>query len=171
MYLSKLISALALCLLFVACDGLPQTPNLNSKSNSNANVQPTPQPSPAVRIIYPVEGDRVEQTGEEVKGTSQNIPSEKNIWVVIFIPKVGRYYPQNNPIELQPNGNWASPTTFGVAGNKGLKFDVLAVTVDKDARASFDEYLRRAKDRNDYPGWEQLPKGTTIYDRVTVIRK
>lgn len=168
MYLSKVIPVLALCLLFVACE-LPTTPNTNSKSNTNANT-PTPPPSPALKITQPAEGDKVEQV-EVVKGTSQNIPKDQDIWVVVFVQKVNRYYPQNNPVDIQANGNWASSTSFGIPKDKGLKFDALAVTVNKDARAAFDEYLKRARDKNDYPGWEQLPKGTTTYDRLTVIRK
>jgi hypothetical protein len=137
----------------------------------NANQAATPS-APALKIIYPAAGNEVE-IKEVVTGTSQSIPAEQKIWVVIYNHAVSRYYPQDRPGDVQANGNWASATAFGVPTDKGkkLKFDVLAVTVDKNAEAEFENYLSRARTTNDYAGLVQLPKGANILDRLTVSRK
>ena len=142
------------------------------KPGSNQTPTPVPSPTPttSVKITQPTEGTKVEQT-EMVKGTSQRIPSEQVIWVVVFVHKVGRYYPQNNPADVQASGDWASVTYIGVAADVGLKFDLIAVLADKEAQSAFNKYLVDARDKHDYPGFEHLPNGATIYDRVSTTRK
>jgi hypothetical protein len=151
-------------LILAACF---QAPKSNSNSNANSNHPP---PVTTVKITQPVNGDSVEHT-EVVRGTSQKIPDEQKIWIVVFVQKAGRYYIQNNPADVQANGEWTSLTYFGIPKDVGLKFDILAVTADNDAQAAFSRYLNEARDRNDYPGLEQVPKGTTTHDRITVTRK
>jgi hypothetical protein len=162
---------LFVCLVAAACFPPPKG---DSNDVTNVNQPPaTPATTPAattVKITYPDDKGMVEQ-GETVRGTSQNIPAGQKIWVVIFIPKVGRYYPQNNPATVQPDGNWNSLTSFGVPKDKGLKFDVLAVTTDGNAQNAFRDYLKDARDKSDFPGLEQLPAGATQQHNVTVTRK
>ena len=140
------------------------------KSNQTPTPLPSPAPTTSVKITQPAEGTKVEQT-EMVKGTSQRIPSEQVIWVVVFVHKVGRYYPQNNPADVQPSGDWASVTYIGVQADVGLKFDLIAVLADKEAQSAFNKYLVDARDKNNYIGLQQLPNGATIYDRVSTTRK
>src|SRR5207247_5996448 len=122
------------------------------KPGSNQTPTPVPSPAPAtsVEITQPTEGTKVEQT-EMVKGTSQRIPSEQVIWVVVFVHKVGRYYPQNNPADVQASGDWASVTYIGVAADVGLKFVLIAVLADKEVTSAFNKYLVKARDKHDYP--------------------
>lgn len=175
---SLLSVAALLCLVTAGC-----LPPADANSNSDADSRPsahganvnTPTPTPAgasVRVTYPDDGGAVEQ-GEVVRGTSRNVPAGQKIWVVIYIPRVGRYYPQNNPAAVQPDGSWSSPTTFGGPGSKdkGLKFEVQALTADGAAQAAFQSYLRGARDKSDYPGMEQPPEGATLQHSVTVTRK
>ena len=166
MYLTKAGLVLALGLFIGDCG--PTTPN--TKSNPNANQ--TSSSAPALKISYPAADSKVEMK-EVVRGTSQNIPAGQKIWVAIYNQAVSRYYPQDNQADVQAYGNWAGATAFGIPQDKGkdLKFDVLAVTVDKNAEAEFEKYLSQARGTNDYPGLQQLPPGTTIYDRLTVTRK
>jgi len=155
-----------LSVLLAAC-----VPSHNGNSNSNGNAnQPPPPPTTVAKITQPINGDKIDQK-EVVKGTSQKVPSEQKIWVVIFIHKVVRYYPQNNPADIQANGDWASVTYFGIQSDVGLKFDILAVTADKSVQDAFNKYLKEARDKNSYPGLEQLPKEAIIQDRITVVRK
>ena len=131
---------------------------------------PTPIPTTAVKITEPATGARVDPT-EMVKGTSQKIPEGQAVWVVVFVPKVGRYYPQNNAADVQANGDWASVSYFGVPSDVGLKLELLAVLVDHEGQNAFTTYLADARDKKSYPGLEHLPLGVTIYDRVSVTRK
>ncbi|HEX8138348.1 MAG TPA: hypothetical protein VF544_12220 [Pyrinomonadaceae bacterium] len=123
-----------------------------------------------MEIKQPLEDSKVEQT-EMVRGTAQNIPNGQVLWIVVFVPKVGRYYPQNNPADIQANGDWSSVTYLGVAADVGLKFDLIAVLADNQAQSAFKKYLIDARDKNNYPGLANVPNGATIYDRVSVIRK
>lgn len=134
---------------------------------------PSPTASPVtteVKISEPADGATVAQT-ERVKGTSRNVPDGKVVWIVAFVHAVGRYYPQNYPADVQANGDWSSLAYLGVATDVGLKFDIIAVLADKNIQAAFNNYLKDAKDKQSYPGLDQLPKGTLIYDRITVTRK
>lgn len=106
-----------------------------------------------------------------VRGTSQAVPDGQAIWVVLFVQKVGRYFPPNQAADVQPNGGWASMTYIGVPSDVGLKFDLIAVLVDKQGQDAFNKYLVNAKNKSDYAGLEQLPNGATVYDRVSVTRK
>lgn len=129
-----------------------------------------PPPKPSVKITQPANGAQADQT-QMVRGTSQAIPNGQVIWVVVFVQKAGRYYPQNQSADIQPNGEWASVTYIGIPSDVGLKFDLLAVLADKEGQNAFNRYLVNARDRSDYPGLERLPDGATIYDRVSVTRR
>lgn len=129
-----------------------------------------PAPKPAVKITEPIEGAIVE-TKQMVRGTSRGVPTGQAIWVVVFVHDVTRYYPQNQFADVQANGGWSSMTSIGIPTDVGLKFDLIAVLADSEGRTAFNNYLINAKNKNDYPGLEQLPPGVTVYDRISVTRK
>jgi hypothetical protein len=106
-----------------------------------------------------------------VRGSSRAVPSGQLVWVVVFVHKVGRYYPQNQAADVQSGGGWSSLAYIGVPTDVGLKFDLLAVLVDDSGRSAFASYLARARDRSSFEGLEQLPQGVTVYDRISVTRK
>ena len=161
--------ALFLGLFAVGCFS-PPAPNSNSISNGDGN-RPTPTPVVSeVKITRPADGDTVALT-EVVRGTSQNVPTGQKVWVVIFVYKVSRYYPQNAPADMQANGNWDSVTYFGIPTDSGLRFDVLALTADAAAQQAFNNYLTTAKGSNNYGGLAQLPPSATIQHRITVTRR
>jgi len=91
--------------------------------------------------------------------------------VVVYVPAVGRYFPQDNPADVQADGEWSSKATIGIASNAGLQFDIRAVIADKDAQDSFQKYLAQAKAAGSWSGLDRLPQGAVIYDRITVTRK
>ena len=136
---------------------------------------PTPSPTPSVKayeveITYPYDGATVE-IRETVRGTSQKIPEGQAIWIMVYPHVIGRYYPNNDPVGVQANGDWTSLTSIGIEEDVNRKFDIIAVLVDKRAQDAFNAYLKQAKDTQTWPGFERLPEGATIYVRIIVTRK
>lgn len=126
--------------------------------------------STQIQITFPIEGSYVEKS-EVVKGTSKNISSDNKIWIVIFSYPVGRFYPQNNPANIAHNSDWSSLCFLGVQRDTGKKFDIIAILANEEVQKEFSRYLDEARDKNDWPGLEQLPKQAEIYDQITVVRK
>lgn len=129
-----------------------------------------PEPSTEVEITYPLDQSRVEQTNV-VRGTSQAIPADCVIWVVVFPQEVSRYYPQNYPADTEAKDNWSTVAYIGVEGDVDKKFDILATVVDEAAQDAFNAYLADARDKSDWLGLTRLPEGAIVYDRVSVTRK
>ncbi len=123
-----------------------------------------------VKITHPYDGAYVEIV-EMVRGTSQKIPEEEVIWIVIFPHIVGSYYPQNDPADVQTNGEWSSLISIGIEEDVDKEFDILAVLADKNAQYTFNAYLGEAKGKETWPGLQKLPEGASIYDRITVTRE
>jgi hypothetical protein len=123
-----------------------------------------------VTIVSPSEGAKVDQF-VTIDGESQLLPANTVIWVVVYLPVTGRYYPQNFPADVQANGEWSSTAYIGQQNESGLDADIIAVVADGSAQNAFKTYLLEAKDKNDFSGLERLPKGATIYDRVSVVRR
>lgn len=123
-----------------------------------------------VSIVRPTDGEKVEQTAT-VNGKSQLLPENHAIWLVVYLPVTGRYYPQNFPADIQANGEWSATAYIGQANESGLDADIIAVAADQSGQAAFNAYLSEARNKNDFPGLERLPEGAVIYDRVSVERK
>ena len=123
-----------------------------------------------LKIVSPAGGDSV-GLPEVVRGTSRRIPQEQSIWLVVYSHAVNRYYPQNDPADVQQNGNWASICYLGLDQDAGKKFDIIATLSNSAVRKEFRSYLDTAKEKQSWPGLERLPESTVIYDRVTVVRK
>jgi len=121
-----------------------------------------------VGITYPYNNATVE-IKEMVEGTSQNIPEGQVIWIIVYPYLVDRYYPYNEPADIQANGEWASLVGIGIKEDAGkkFKFDIIAVLANEEAQDEFNIYFTQAI----WGGIEKLPKGALIYDRVTVTRK
>jgi hypothetical protein len=124
----------------------------------------------SVTITKPVEGGKVDQF-VTIGGNSQALPAKTVIWVVVYLPTVGRYYPQNVPADVQANGDWASITYIGQENDSGLAADIIVVIADKNAQDTFNAYLSDARDKSNFSGLEKLPKGAVIYDRISVSRR
>ena len=125
---------------------------------------------PEIKITYPYDGATVE-IREIVRGTSQKIPEGQAIWIIVYPHLVDRYYPQNNSADVQANGDWTSNTSISIEEDVNRKFDIIAVLADKRAQDAFEAYIKQAKDTKTWPGLGKLIEGTTIYDRITVMRK
>lgn len=84
---------------------------------------------------------------------------------------MGRFYPQNRPVDVEAGANWSSVVYLGVAADVGARFDILAVVANAEAQQAFDAYLAEARDKSDWSGLTALPEGAVIHDRITVVRK
>lgn len=123
-----------------------------------------------VEITYPNNGVSAE-VREMVRGTSQKIPKGQAIWIVVYPHIAGRYHPQNDPADIQANGDWASLTFIGIENDVGNKFDIIVVLADKNTQDTFKAYLTQSNDKKVWLGLEKLPEGATVYNRITVTRK
>jgi hypothetical protein len=178
-----------LCLVFGACSPFPNPPTPTFTPEPTNTLVPTDTPIPSntpvptntptltqtpvitdVKIIQPISGAKVDQT-VTINGTSQNIPDGSAIWVVIYLPAVRRFFPQNLPAVMMVNGNWSSVISIGQVNEPGLMASVMAVLADKSTQDSFNLYLQEAINKNDYPGLEKLPAGALIYQEINVERK
>jgi hypothetical protein len=106
-----------------------------------------------------------------IKGESQNLPEGSVIWVVIYIPSVARYFPTNNPAEMQVNGAWTSLAQIGQEQESGLKADIKVVLANPNAQDVFLAYLQNAQSTNNYSGMDGLPAGAEVYGSISVTRK
>lgn len=130
---------------------------------------PRLEPSTEVAIVHPSDMAQAEQT-ITVRGTSKGLQEDHVIWVLVFAQEVGRYYPQNKPVIMEAGDRWSSLVYIGVENDTGKKFDIIAVIGDSEAQDAFNAYLAEAGDRDDWPGMVELPRGATIYVRISVIR-
>ena len=128
------------------------------------------RPKPSIQITYPE--DRAEVLIDEmIKGTSDNLPDDYQIWLVLYSHPVSRYYPQDNPVEMEMTGNWSSRCHIGIQEDKAIMFDIIAVLADKNLQSEFLAYHSQSEKDNIWQGFEKLPENAKIYHRITVIRK
>jgi len=130
----------------------------------------TPTPIPEVRITYPVGETVVDQT-QTIRGTSRSIPAGAVIWVVVFSPDVGAYYPQDQPAALEADGVWSSTAYIGIDTDANKRFDILALVADRNIQDSFTAYLAESRAKGQWPGLRNLPAGDVPLSRVSVIRR
>jgi hypothetical protein len=116
----------------------------------------------SLTITHPSNYDYVDLQ-EIVTGTSQNIDTGQVIWVLIYPHAAGRYYPQDEPADVQANGDWSTLVYFGTAADVGLKFDVIAVLANEEAQTAFNKYLEECIENQSWPGLEELPIGAVQY--------
>ena len=123
-----------------------------------------------VGITYPLNQTSCQIT-ETVQGTSNKLPLDTRIWIIIKPQENDLYYPQNKPAETDVNGNWSSVVSIGLQGDVGEKFEIIAVLADESAQNSFSAYIANGRENNSFEGMQQLPDGVQIYDQILVTRK
>lgn len=167
------IIVLVAMLGLIVYDRFIKPPKIITPAEETTIVEPTEEITPdettKVKITYPNDGNVVE-IKETIRGTSQRVPNEHKIWVVIYPHGVYRYYPQSDSAKVQEDGEWSSSSYIGVEEDIGREFDIIAMLLDKKAQDTFNDYLTQAEKEKTYPGLEKLPEGSTIYDRITVTR-
>src|SRR6266511_2569517 len=106
------------------------------------------------------------------RGTPSHFQGGREIWVVVVVRGIGKFYPQDGPVTIAADGDWTSlPVFFGDNRDAGRRFDALAVIATADAGGAFGRYLERGRLTGRYPGITRLPAGARVYDRVTVVRR
>lgn len=130
----------------------------------------SPPTTASVSITYPASLAKTDHT-ETVRGTVQGLPAGKVVWLVVFAQEVGRYYPQNQPANIEANDKWSSIAYMGVPGDAGKRFDLLAVVADTETQDAFNTYLADARDKSDWAGLAALPSSAVTFDSVTVKRQ
>lgn len=118
-------------------------------------------------ITYPRDGDSVSMS-EDIKGDSENLPTDKMIWILIYSYQDNRYYPHTSNADAELRGHWTSRrTVIGAQGDQGRQFDIIALLVDQQARQELESYLVSAE----RAGMARIPLGSEIHQKMTVIRK
>ena len=120
-------------------------------------------------ITYPTHDSYVDET--DVRGISGNIPAELTRWIMVFVPEIGRYYPQDYPIYVHSNGDWHSLAYVGSEWDAGKPFFILSVLADPAAHNELIQYIEQCRQTGSWPGLAALPWGAVEYDSVYVIRK
>lgn len=128
--------------------------------------------STEIKITKPSEGSTVSQI-VDVEGTSMDIPTGYELWIMVYPSVVNRYYPQDKrdlPIHIMANGDWLGKAIVGGSMDTGLEFKLFVVLADESASNEVITYLDECKRRKSWPGLEELPEGAVAYDVVSVIR-
>lgn len=126
-----------------------------------------------VEITYPADGDTVPMT-EDLEGTSEDVPEDAELWIMVYPEGVNRYFPQDKqsfPVIMMANGDWTAQAIIGSPTDGGLEFKLFAVLADESANAEIVEFLIWCDEEGSWPGLEQLPDGAEIYDYVAVVRE
>ncbi len=123
-----------------------------------------------VGITYPAESTGVEMR-ETIRGSSAGVSPDDSIWVVIYIPELQSYFPQERSADVQAGGGWSARVQIGNEGDAGVSFEVLAVTADRRARREFRRYLEQGRQTGRWEGLPRLPGGALEYERVAVARR
>lgn len=99
------------------------------------------------------------------------------IWVLIYNPN-GRFYPQSsnaceNQHTIRSDNLWQVPISLGGPDDVGKPFDIIAVLVDADANAFFEQKQQEWCQANSYSGFLaiELPPGLDEKASIRVIRQ
>jgi hypothetical protein len=123
-----------------------------------------------IKITSPEKNAKV-SANEMIEGTSQNIPEGNRFWIAVYPRSVNRYYFQDFSPNFMPNGDWSNNAVIGDRMSSGQKFDIYVVLADGEANKLIENHLAECRARQSWPGLEKLPEGTTLFDKVMVIRE
>jgi hypothetical protein len=137
-------------------------------------VTPTDTPTPSLPVYASnvKEGDTVAQflslVGEYAPGVTDDI------WVFVG-PLGGRRWPQSPNAcagegTRKLNGRWEVHIGLGGPGDAGALFVIIVTTANTQASQSLTQTLQSWCQKNDYPGFTELPAGLIEYDQVRVVR-
>lgn len=137
-------------------------------------VTPTDTPTPTLPVYVSnvKEGDTVAQSlslvGEYAPGVTDDI------WVFVG-PLGGRRWPQSPNAcagegTRKLNGRWEVHIGLGGPGDAGALFEIIVTTANTQASQSLTQTLQSWCQKNDYPGFTELPAGLIEYDQVRVVR-
>lgn len=119
-----------------------------------------------IEINYPNNNSFV-TINETVRGTSENIPINKSIWIVIITLSPERYFPNHTPVQKNENGEWSSEITIGSSADDGKEFYIATYMLDSIAVKE----LKNNFNRIDFDGLERMPNNAVLYNKIIVKRK
>jgi len=122
-----------------------------------------------VKVTFPTNNGQAGPT-QTVIGNAASIPSGQNLWIVLYIPSVGRYYPQAPPVTVKSDGSWSARPSIGTGSDNGKTFEIMAVVTGANANSEFNNYIDTGKSTGSYPGLTSLPAGAQVMDSVSVTR-
>jgi len=159
-------------------------------------VAPSPTPTPAVNltpmaepkaastltltawITNPLANSQVAQFTTVTGGYSADLTED--IWIFVQ-DSGGRYYPATMFLHqetddckvegvVKRDGQWEMPALFGDSKSVGKAFNILLTTASPAASQLISEKQRTFCLIRDFPGFQTLPDGITVIQRVKVIR-
>jgi hypothetical protein len=148
---------------------LPDTVQLESikptptpEPTSTPTPEATPTPFSEIIITEPQNGAVVGESFT-VEGSYQNMPDDAAIWVLVYVPTAGRYYPHDVPAYSRSDGTWSSPVNLG----NDDEFEIVAALADAEAQEDFQKYHAEAIQTQSWSGFlpAELPSGLVIPDR------
>ena len=124
-----------------------------------------------VEITFPNKEQGVNHT-LTITGISRSIPEEQELWAVVCVPEIRRYYPMSPHVVPKANGNWETPVTLGNPNDTpGDKFIIYAILANQTATNEINAWITQSQnDGTGEQGMANLPAGVTIYDEVNVVR-
>jgi len=121
---------------------------------------------PLVTIVTPANNAPVNMY-EWVSGTSQNIPADQRLWVIVLVDE--KYF-AHEVLTINTDGNWEQDTQIGQVNEGGKRFDVIAVLADSFAHVILRDWRDKQNTTQQYD-LTSLPAGTTQYDTISVTRR
>jgi hypothetical protein len=130
--------------------------------------------SPKVTINYPEVNEHIKAEKEypniRLRGTSENIPQNRNLWVFAYPVETSVFFPFDNQAVVDPNGSWSSNGVVGPINESDIRYQFIVVGADKNALTQIEEYIKKKKeDSNNNTGFQSLPAGSATYSTVDVI--
>lgn len=127
-----------------------------------------PVSSTDLAITSPADGSKVPVL-VEVRGTSCNIPSDQELWMLVLPAGVTAYYPQPGPVVISSDGQWSIGAAVGqnTPADIGRPYILIAALADQDGSTALQAYLNRG----DNSGLKRLPQGVQILRQIQVVRK
>lgn len=128
------------------------------------------QNEPNVFITEPTEMDTVVQH-TLVRGTYQNLPDGRQIWLLVAPRDKAEYYAQAEPVLLPDDGVWSTQAVIGGPDSAGEAFDLYAVLADDEGSAILKAHMTHPERMDLGTPLTVLPEGVRIYEHFPVVRQ
>lgn len=116
------------------------------------------------QIIEPAQGSELATTELVVRGIASGDLGDSTLWVVIYAPENGRYYPLRGPVEVTPSGSWSIAAQLGdeLPSFPGERFSILNVWASPLETQQLTDYMSRSVETGDWRGLPTLPAGVEV---------
>lgn len=122
-------------------------------------------------ITDPTDGQDV-KNAYTVHGTTEgDICEDSHLWLFVGLDPESLWWPQGGgSITPREDGKWSKSALFGGGPDVdiGKEFQIVLLLVDEDVNEDLNDWVKKGKLTNDWPGMN-LPPGEE-FDRIDVIR-